>query len=73
VAGPVPHGWAGAGDPRGAGGMADLAAALPPARCLPRAMEAATQRRRRAGCRHARARARCPVRDPPVRRRPPLS
>jgi len=28
----------------------------PPARCLPRAMEAATQRRRRSGCRHARAR-----------------
>jgi len=45
----------------------------PPARCLPGAMEAAAQRRRRAGCLHARGRlgARSVIR--PVRRGPPLS
>jgi len=55
VAGPVPHGWAGAGDPRGAGGMADLAAARRAGQMPAEGMEAAARRRRR-GCRHARAR-----------------
>jgi hypothetical protein len=36
-AGAVPRGWAGAGDPRGAGGMADLAAGRPAARRCDRA------------------------------------
>ena len=43
----------------------------PSARCLPRGLEATTQRRRRAGCLHARLGARSVTR--PVRRRPPLS
>ena len=44
-----------------------------PARCLPRGLEATTRRRRRAGCRHARARPGARSVTRPACRRPPLS